>query len=222
MTAILIAENDPAISSMMRKGLFAQGFSVRVVTDAMSAYSHARSGNFDLMVLATGLPGPNILEVIRRLRARGCSLPVVVLTPRAGVAKTAAWLHDGPDTYIAKPFGFDELLSTVRRRLDPKLSGERTILSYGGLQLDLRTRRAHVGDYAVDLSERECALAETFMRHPGEVLTREQLRKQVWGHDRESSSNIVDQYVLYLRRKLGADRFVAKRGIGYRLAACQH
>lgn len=220
MPAILIAENDPRLSSMMQKTLFANGFTVRVVADGMSAYSIARSGNFDLMVLAAGLPGLGAAEVLRRLRAEGRTLPVVVLTPRAGHAKTAAWFKGGADDCIAKPFASDELLSTVQGRLGAARSAQRTTISCGGLKLNLRTGRAHIGDYAVDLSARESALAETFMRHPGQVLTREQLHRYVWGHDRDSDSNVVDQYVRYLRRKLGANWFVALRGVGYRLEAC--
>jgi len=223
MPAILIAENDPRLSSMMQKALFANGFTVRVVADGMSAYSIARSGNFDLMVLAAGLPGLGAAEVLRRLRSEGRALPVVVLTPRAGHAKTAAWFRGGADDCIAKPFASDELLSTVQGRLGAVRSAQKTTISCGGLKLNLHTGRAHIGDYAVDLSARECALAETFMRHPGQVLTREQLHRHVWGHDRDSDStvesNIVDQYVRYLRRKLGADWFVALRGVGYRLEA---
>jgi two-component system, OmpR family, copper resistance phosphate regulon response regulator CusR len=128
-------------------------------------------------------------------------------------------LEGGADDYMAKPFRFEELLARVRLRLAPHWVIDSTVLSCGGLQLDLHTRRAQVGGETVDLSAREFALAETFLRHPGQVLSREQLLSQVWGYDYDPGSNVVDVYVRYLRRKLGAERFVTVRGMGYRLDA---
>ena len=219
MAAILIAEDEPRIASFVRKGLAANGFAVTVVADGVSAYEYARSGDFDLMVLDIGLPKMDGFAVLARLRAEGSSLPVVILTARASVADTVAGLEGGADDYIAKPFRFEELLARVRVRLVPARGGELTVLTCGGLSLDLRTRRAQVGYSEVDLSAREFALAEAFLRHPGQVLTREQLLSQVWGYDYDPGSNVVDVYVRYLRRKLGADRFVTLRGMGYRLEA---
>lgn len=219
MAAILIAEDEPRISSFVRKGLSANGFTVTVVSDGRSAYAYARSGDFDLMVLDTGLPGMDGFTVLRRLRAEGSTLPIVVLTARTSATDTMATLEGGAEDYLPKPFRFEDLLARVRLRLAPERVAETASLSYGGLRLDLRTHRAHVGDYWVDLSAREFALAETFLRHPGQVLSREQLLTQVWGYDYEPGSNVVDVYVRYLRRKLGARRFVTLRGVGYRLEA---
>ncbi|AFM16870.1 response regulator with CheY-like receiver domain and winged-helix DNA-binding domain [Mycolicibacterium chubuense NBB4] len=220
MAAILIAEDEHRVSSVVRKGLSANGFDVTVVADGWSAFAHARSGDFDLLVLDIGLPRMDSFEVLRRLRAEGNAIPVVVLTPRADVACTVALLDRRSDEYIAKPFRVDELLARVRQRLAPRRpAAPPAVLSYGGLRLDLRARRAHVGDYTVDLSARETALAEMFLRHPGQVLTREQLLRRVWGREPDPGSNVVDVYVRYLRRKLGAGRFATVRGIGYRLEA---
>ena len=219
MATILIAEDEPRVSSFVRKGLSTNGFSVTVVADGQSALAYARSGDFDLMVLDTGLPGMDGLSVLRQLRAEGSSLPVVVLTARGVAAEVVSTLDVRADDCIRKPFRFDDLLTRVRMRLTPERATEASVLSYGGLQLDLRTRRARVGDYWVDLSARECALAATFLRHPSQVLPRELLLDQVWGHDYEPGSNVVDVYVRYLRRKLGADRFVTVRGMGYRMGA---
>ena len=218
MATVLIAEDEPRISSLVRKGLSANGFSVTVVTHGAAAYSYARSGDFDLLVLDTGLPGMDGFSVLRRLRAEGSVLPVIMLTTRTRAADTAALLG-GADDVIAKPFRLEDLVSRVRSRLSPERVTRTHTLTYGNLRLDLQTRRAHVGDYSVDLSAREFALVETFLRHPGQVLTRDQLLRQVWGDDYEPGSNVVDVYVRYLRRKLGARRFVTLRGMGYRLEA---
>jgi two-component system, OmpR family, copper resistance phosphate regulon response regulator CusR len=222
VAAILIAEDEPRISSLVRKGLAANGFTVKVVSDGTSAYANARSGEFDLMVLDVGRSGMDAFTVLRRLRADGSPLPVVALTARSNAAGTAAALEAGADDCVPKPFRFADLLARVRQRLSvPEPAPSPSTLSYGGLRLDLRTRTAHVGDYSVDLSAREFALAETFLRHRDTVLSREQLLSQVWGHDYEAGSNVVDVYVRYLRRKLGSHRFVTVRGRGYRLEAAQ-
>ena len=153
------------------------------------------------------------------MRSQHDPIPVIVLTARDSVQDTVAGLEGGADDYMPKPFRFEELLARVRLRLMPDRVAEATVLSCGGLQLDLRTRQAHVDGRTVDLSAREFALAETFLRHPGQVLSREQLLSHVWGYDYDPGSNVVDVYVRYLRRKLGAERFVTLRGMGYRLDA---
>ncbi|MGH3677428.1 MAG: response regulator transcription factor [Mycobacterium sp.] len=217
MARILIAEDEPRISTFIEKGLSANGFAVTVVADGPSAYDYAMTGGFDLMILDIGLPGLDGFALLRNLRADRNSIPVVVLTARDSVQDTVAGLEGGADDYMSKPFRFEELLARVRLRLTSERAVELTVLSYGGLQLDLRTRRARVGGDTVDLSAREFALVEAFLRHPGQVLSREQLLSHVWGYDFDPGSNVVDVYVRYLRRKLGAERFVTLRGMGYRL-----
>jgi two-component system, OmpR family, copper resistance phosphate regulon response regulator CusR len=217
VSRILIAEDEPRIAAFVKKGLSANGFVVTVVGDGHSAYDYALTGGFDLMVLDIGLPGVDGFTVLRKLRAEQCPMPVIVLTARDSVQDTVAGLEGGADDYMPKPFRFEELLARVRLRLSTERSTELTVLTLGGLQLDLRTRRAQVGGRTVDLSAREFALAETFLRHPGQVLSREQLLSHVWGYDFDPASNVVDVYVRYLRRKLGAERIVTVRGMGYRL-----
>jgi len=176
----------------------------------------ACSGDFDLLILDIGLPGKDGLEVLRELRGEAHTLPVVILTARDGIDDTVVGLEGGADDYITKPFRFDELLARVRLRLRGERPEEPSILRVGDATLDLRSRQAIVGRTVVDLSTREFVLAEMFFRHSGQVLSREQLLSQVWGYDFDPSSNIVDVYVGYLRRKLGKQWISSVRGVGYR------
>lgn len=217
MSRILIAEDEPRIAAFVEKGLKANGFATTVVTDGRSALARARSGEADLLVLDIGLPGMDGFAVLRALRAEKVSLPVIILTARDGVQDTVAGLEGGADDYMPKPFRFEELLARVRLRLAGSRPVEATVLRCGALSLDLRTRRASADGRTVDLSAREFALAEAFLRHPGQVLSREQLLSGVWGYDFDPGSNVVDVYVRYLRRKLGAARIETVRGMGYRL-----
>jgi DNA-binding response OmpR family regulator len=214
---ILIAEDEARIASFVEKGLRSNGFTPTVVGDGQTALDYATSGDFDLVVLDIGLPLLDGFSVLRRLRASGSALPVVILTARDSVADTVAGLEGGADDYVPKPFRFEELLARIRLRLREDRAPEVTVLSVGGLSLDLRTRRAEADGRTTELSAREFALAEVFLRNPGQVLSREQLLSQVWGYDFDPGSNVVDVYVRYLRKKLGADRIQTVRGMGYRL-----
>jgi DNA-binding response OmpR family regulator len=214
---ILIAEDEVRIAAFVDKGLRRNGFVTTIVGDGVAAYEHARTGAFDLLILDIGLPLRDGFTVLRQLRAAHVSIPVVILTARDGVADTVAGLEGGADDYIAKPFAFEELLARVRLRLRAERAPEATLLRAGDLSLDLRTRRAHVDGRAVELSAREFALAEIFFRHPDQVLSREQILSHVWGFDFDPGSNVVDVYVRYLRRKIGAERIETVRGMGYRL-----
>ncbi|MEV6398070.1 response regulator transcription factor [Streptomyces sp. NPDC051907] len=201
----------------MQRGLQSAGFVTTVVGDGLSAYEEARAGGCDLMILDLGLPACDGFTVLRRLREDRVTLPVIILTARDSVSDTVAGLEGGADDYLSKPFAFEELLARVRLRLRADGAPEASLLRAGDLVLDLRTRRAHVDGRVAELSAREFALAEAFLRHPDQVLTREQLLSMVWGFDYDPGSNIVDVYVRYLRRKVGADRVETIRGAGYRL-----
>ena len=148
-------------------------------------------------------------------------MPVIILTARDSASDTVAGFEGGANDYVAKPFRFDELLARVRARLADARSGPAALpeLRHGDLELDLRTRRISVAGVAVDLSAREFALAEEFLRNPEQVLSREQLLSRVWGFDFDPGSNVVDVYVRYLRRKIGAERLETVRGMGYRLTS---
>ena len=219
MTSILIAEDEARIAAFVEKGLRAGGYATTIAPDGRTALDLASTGEFDLLLLDVGLPGVDGFSVLRRLRQARHSLPVIMLTARDDVADTVAGLEGGADDYVTKPFRFEELLARVRLRLrtGEDRGGEVTVLAAAGLQLDLLTRTAAVEGRSVGLSSREFSLAEAFLRHPGQVLSREQLLSSVWGYDFDPGSNVVDVYVRYLRRKLGAERFETVRGMGYRL-----
>ena len=217
MNNILIAEDEDRISLFIEKGLRAAGYSTTVVADGDGALEMARAGRHDLVLLDVGLRGIDGFEVLRRIRSQNQQLPVIMLTARTSVEDTVAGLEGGANDYMPKPFRFDELLARVRLRLRDATAQTATTLSRGDLTLDALTRRATVSGTVVDLSAREFALAEEFLSHPDEVLSREHLLSQVWGLDFDPGSNVVDVYVRYLRAKFGAERIETVRGMGYRL-----
>jgi len=216
VTRILIAEDEVHIASFLEKGLTANGFATSTADDGISASALARDADYDLMILDLGLPGRDGIDVLADMRRRGERMPVIVLTARDAVPDRVAGLEHGADDYVTKPFSFEELLARVRARLRDDRHEEATMLRVGDVTLDLRTRRADVGGRSAELTAREFALAETFMRHAGQVLSREQLLSHVWGYDFDPGSNVVEVYVRYLRRKLGDGRIETVRGMGYR------
>ncbi|MFD1506511.1 response regulator transcription factor [Georgenia yuyongxinii] len=219
MAQILIVEDEPGISSFITKGLKSAGHQPTAVGTGREGLAHAHTDGYDLMILDIGLPDVDGFEVLRRLRGQGSTMPVIILTARSSVDDTVAGLEGGADDYVPKPFRFEELLARVRLRLrttDPA-APETTVLTHGQLSLDMLTRRVNVDGKEVELSAREFALLETFMSHPGQVLSREQLLSRVWGYDFDPGSNVVDVYVRYLRKKIGAEHLATVRGMGYRL-----
>lgn len=219
MSRVLIAEDEPGIANFLEKGLRAEGFSTFVVGDGPSAISAATDDRFDLLILDLGLPGKDGQEVLEEIRQRGERIPVIILTARKSVQDKVAGLEGGADDYVTKPFSFHELLARVRVRLRDRDVADATLLEVGDVKLDLRTRRASVEGSEVELSAREFSMIETLMRHPNQVLSREQLLSHVWGYDFDPGSNVVDVYVGYLRKKLGSDKIETVRGMGYRLVA---
>jgi DNA-binding response OmpR family regulator len=215
MSRILIAEDEARLAAFLEKGLKANGYATTTVADGIAAGALAAGGEFDLLILDLGLPGRDGMEVLRELRTTGHRLPVLILSARDD---TVTGLDLGADDYMTKPFRFDELLARVRARLRTDGTAEETILRAGDLALDLRTRRAAIGGATIELSAREFTMLEVFLRHAGQVLSREQLLSHVWGYDYDPGSNVVDVYVGYLRRKLGHDRIETVRGMGYALA----
>lgn len=221
MARILLAEDEPRITSFISRGLEASEFTVSSTADGQEALNWALFGDYDLIVLDIGLVGIDGFEVLRRLRGGGSSLPVIVLTARDSVADTVAGLEGGADDYMAKPFSLDELIARIRIRLRQHSSasehGTTTMLTAGGVTVDIRARTAQRSGRTVELSAREFSLLEMLVSHPGQVLSREQILSGVWGYDYDPGSNVVEVYVRNLRRKLGDDVIDTVRGMGYRL-----
>jgi two-component system, OmpR family, response regulator len=213
---ILIAEDDPLIGSFLEKGFRANGFTTFLTGDGEQAQALGLSDEFDLLLLDMGLNSRDGFHVLQELRMRGKTLPILVLTGRRE-RDVVMCLEGGADDYMTKPFHFDELLARVKTRLRTMGTQEADVLSAGEVRLDLKTRRASVGDKAVDLTAREFALLETLIRHADNVLSREQLLSHVWGYSFDPTTNLVNVYVNSLRKKLGADIIQTVRGVGYRL-----
>lgn len=217
MSRILIAEDEARIAEFLEKGLRASGYSTASVDDGQLAASLARDSDFDLLILDLELSTMDGLDVLDTIRRRNEQMPVVILTARAWVDTTVSGLERGAHDYMTKPFRFEDLLARVRVRLRSDTAAEETVLRGPTVALDLRTRRATVGDRTVELTAREFSLLETFLRHPNQVLSRSQLLSNVWGYDFDPGSNVVEVYIRYLRKKLGRDVIKTVRNMGYRL-----
>ncbi len=219
MSRILIVEDEARLAAFLEKGLRAAGFTTTVCDNGDDAAAIASGDDFDLVLLDVGLPGRDGFSVLRAVRARGERLPVIMLTARDDITDTVAGLDGGADDYVTKPFVFDELLARVRARLRSGGRAEDPVLTAGAVRLDLTARRVMTEAGEVDLTAREFKLLETLMRHPGQVLSREQLLSHVWGYTHDPGSNVVDVYIRYLRRKLGVDAIETVRGMGYRMTS---
>nr|MDT0662200.1 response regulator transcription factor [Micromonospora sp. DSM 115978] len=217
MNRVLIAEDEPRIASFLEKGLRAAGYVTTVVGNGVDAAGYVRGGDFDLLILDLGLPGQDGLAALAQVRARGERLPVIVLTARDAVSDRVTGLDLGADDYMTKPFSFEELLARVRARLRDRGQPQAVELAAGPVRLDLVRRTVRVDGRDVELTAREFLLAETLIRHPNQVLSREQILDRVWGLGHDPGSNVVDVYIGYLRRKLGAELIQTVRGMGYRL-----
>ena len=218
---VLVVEDDVKMASLLRRGLTHEGYAVDVVGSGDEALWAASEFEVDAVVLDAGIPAPDGYEVCRKLREQGRWVPVLMLTARDAVADRVRGLDSGADDYLVKPFAFDELFARLRAllRRDP---GERpAVLASGELSLDPARKEVVVHGETVDLSAKEFAVLELFLRHPGEVLSRTQILDHVWDFAYEGGSNVVDVYVRYLREKLdrrfGVTWIETVRGHGYRL-----
>jgi DNA-binding response OmpR family regulator len=215
--AILLIEDEDGIITFVRRGLEAAGHQVAVANDGLDGLAMALADDVELVILDLGLPGIPGEEVLRRLRKRRPTVPVIVLTAKDAVADRVANLEAGADDYVVKPFSFSELLARIRARLRNAGQTRSDTIAVGDLVLDLSSRTVAIDGSVTDLSAREFALLEMFARNPGHVLSQVQLLDRVWGYDFDGSSNVVEVYVGHLRRKIGAARIQTVRGVGYRL-----
>jgi two-component system, OmpR family, response regulator len=223
---ILIVEDAVKLAASLKKGLEAEGYAVDVLHDGLAARRRLSAGRgapddlrYDLVLLDVMLPGVDGYTLCRELRGWGLAVPVLMLTARDTTADTVTGLDAGADDYLVKPFAFEELLARIRTLLRRPPQTLPPTLRVGDLELDPAAREVRLAGEPVDLSAKEFGLMELFMRHPGQVLTRERILEHVWDEHYDSFSNTVDVYVGRLRRKLdgpGApSRFEARRGVGY-------
>ncbi len=220
---ILVVDDEPKMAHLLRRGLVEHGSVVEVATTGEEAVASAADGGFDVILLDVMLPDMDGFEACRRLRAGRVWSPVLMLTARTAVRDRIRGLDAGADDYLAKPFALEELLARIRA-LARRGSVERpATLTLGDLCLDPATRRVFRGDQEIELSAKEMALLEVFLRRPEQVLTRDQLLERAWDMAFESRSNVVDVYVRYLREKIdrpfGRSSLQTVRGLGYRLTA---
>ncbi|MEZ5281058.1 MAG: response regulator transcription factor [Acidimicrobiales bacterium] len=217
---ILVVDDDRGVRTSLERALIFEGYVVDTASDGVKALDQLDE-SISAMVLDVSMPNMDGLEVCRRVRASGADLPILVLTARHTTSDRVAGLDAGADDYLVKPFALEELLARVRallRRVD-KRSTESDELAFGDMRLDRGTRMVHRGDRRIDLTRTEFALLELLMERPGQVLTRDQIYEHVWGYDSSTSSNSLEVYIGYLRRKTeegGEPRLVhTVRGIGY-------
>lgn len=216
---ILVVDDDPRIAAAVRRTLAYEGYAVAVVHDGLDAVDAARKDSPDLVVLDVMLPGIDGLEVCRRLRADKSAAAILMLTARTAVPDRVEGLDVGADDYLVKPFAYEELLARVRTLLRRRDQPEREVLRQADLSLDAGAMEVYRGTRLVDLTALEFQLLEHFLRNPRLVLSRPQIREAVWGLDADTTSNVVDVYVRYLRQKLEAEgeaRLIhTVRGAGY-------
>jgi two-component system OmpR family response regulator len=218
---LLVVEDNARMAVLLRRGLTEEGYAVDVATQSEDALWRATEHDYDAIVLDVMLPGFDGFEVCRRLRAAERWAPVLMLTARDAVADRVRGLDAGADDYLAKPFSFTELAARIRALIRRGAHERPAVLQVGDLRLDPASRRAWRGETEIELAAKEFAVLELFLRHPGVVLSRTQILDHVWDFAYDSVSNVVDQYVGLLRRKI--DRPFARadletvRGAGYRL-----
>jgi two-component system OmpR family response regulator len=218
---ILIVEDEPKMAALLRRGLGAEGMAADIAPRGEDALARAEATAYDAIVLDVMLPGIDGFEVCRRLRDAGVWAPVLMLTARDAVRDRVAGLDAGADDYLTKPFSYAELLARLRALIRRGESRRPVVLEAGDLRLDPATRRVWRGEGEIALSAKEFAVLETFMRRPGQVLSRFDLLEHAWDYEYENRSNVVDAYVRLLRKKIdkpfGTDTIETVRGAGYRL-----
>jgi two-component system, OmpR family, response regulator len=218
---VLVVEDEKKLGELLGRGLREEGYAADVADRGEAALWMAQAVDYDAIVLDVMLPGVDGLDVCRRLRRDGVWTPVLMLTARDAIEDRVSGLDTGADDYLTKPFSFDELLARLRALVRRAPAERPAVLEVGDLRLDPASHRAWRGEHELDLSAKEFALLEVFMRRAGVALTRNQLLDGAWDLAFESRSNVVDVYVRYLRQKIdrpfGTDSIETVRGVGYRL-----
>lgn len=218
---VLVIEDERTLAGFVEQSLRAEGYAVTVRHDGPSGEAAALTGDYALVLLDLTLPGRDGLEVLRGIRARLPELPVIALTARAAIEQRVQGLDRGANDYVTKPFSLEELLARVRAQLRSPDQRESSVLDVAGIHLDLRSRRVQHDGHQVELTAREFELLAYLMRHPDQVLSREQILNAVWGFDFDPGTKVLEVYIGYLRRKLGdgngADPIETVRNVGYRL-----
>jgi len=218
---VLVVEDEKKIASFVRKGLEAQGFVVEVSYRGDEGYTLATTRPYDVLVLDIMLPGRDGLSILRNLRDRRVSLPVILLTARNELNERLEGLNLGADDYLTKPFFIEELIARIHAVTRRASGAVQSILSVADLTVNLLTREVKRGGVAIELTPREFSLLEHLLRSPGRVLTRVQICEQVWDYDFDPGTNLVDVYIQRLRKKVDGDAAVKLietiRGVGYRI-----
>ncbi len=219
---ILVVEDDPQMGALLQRGLGAEGYDVQLVGNGVDALIAVAAGDVCLAAIDVMLPQMSGFEVCRRIREAGNTMPTILLTARDAVEDRVYGLDSGADDYLTKPFAFQELSARIRALLRRDSTGERLAVTVGELRLEALTQTAFLADRRIALSPKEFALLRLLATHGGETLSRVRILEEIWGTAQNIDHNIVDQYVSYLRRKLGATssvRIVTVRGKGYALDA---
>jgi DNA-binding response OmpR family regulator len=218
---VLVIEDERTLASFIEQSLRAEGHSVTLCHDGRSGEAAALTGDYALVLLDLTLPGLDGLDVLASIRERLPELPVIALTARAAIEQKVEGLDRGANDYMTKPFSIEELLARVRAQLRSPAQRESSVLEAAGIDMDLRTRRVHRDGREVSLTAREFEVLEYLMRHPDQVLSREQILNAVWGFDFDPGTKVLEVYIGYLRRKLGdsghEDPIETVRNVGYRL-----
>ncbi len=216
---VLVIEDEQKMADLIKRGLEEEGMDVATAYDGESGLEMAKAGNYDLIILDLGLPGRDGLEISRLMREAGLKTPILILTAQDSTEMKVRGLDSGADDYLTKPFAFAEMLARIRALLRRTMTEDTTRIQIGDLTLNLINRRAARGGAEVQLTNKEFALLEFFMRHPDEILSRETLSEKVWEETFDTLTNVIDVYINYLRNKIDR-QFEPKlihtvRGIGY-------
>ncbi len=216
---ILLVEDEKKVVGFIRKGFEEEGYVVDHAADGEAGLAMGLGRDHDLIILDVNLPGRDGLSVLRDLRNNNISTPILLLTVRTAIEDKVSGLDTGADDYLAKPFAFEELLARVRALLRRGAQAELPLLRIDDLTLDPARRLVWRGEEKIDLTTKEFALLDYFMRNSGRVLTRTMIAERVWGHDFDSTTNVIDVYVNYLRKKIDSGRenrlIHTIRGVGY-------